>query len=353
MAEPTEAAAAPAEATEAIAPGLLTDDSTAIERIASLLDDAGDEIKRPEAPAKAAESVKESPEPGDAAPPEGAPSGDDVAGEPAEVPLIAAPLSWDEKAKEVFRSMTPHQQQIVAEREAARDTEVRRRQNEIADQRKALDAEQAKISTERSGYVQQLNNFLTTAGQQFQDEFGSIDWNRLATEDPAAFVLKKHQFDQKQRHLATADAERVRLESEAATERANAHTGYLAKQRELLIEAIPEFGDSEKAPKLRGQLVTLLQSNGYTPKEIEGLTDHRMVKILAQAVKDAEQVKVVTEQRAKTATKVAAAPPKVAEPTKPAPGKEEQSSQKSTALKRQLGKETRTDRQAEILAQFL
>lgn len=351
MAEPTQAAAAPAEAAEAIAPGLLTDDSTAIERIASLLDDAGDEIKRPEAPAKAAEGDRESPEPGDAEPPEAA-IGDEGADEP-ELPAIDPPVSWDKAAKEEFKALPRHLQQTVVEREKARDTEFYRKQAEVAEQRKAVEAEQSKIAADRSGYVQKLDAFLNAAGQQFQDEFASIDWKRLAAEDPAAYVLKEFEFKQKQSALQSAAAERTRLENEAATERATAQTEYLTKQQQLLVEAVPEFGDPEKAPKLREQLVTFLQSNGYTPKEISGLTDHRMVKILAQAAKDAEQVKLVKEQRAKTATKVAAAPPKVAEPTKPAPGKEEQSSQKSTALKRQLSKETRTDRQAEILAQIL
>jgi hypothetical protein len=349
MADETQAAAGAAASAEPVSTDNITDTAAAAERIAGLLDDAGDEIKRPDAPEAAAESDKESPEPGDTAPSEETPSGDEEAGEPAEVPLIAAPLSWDEKAKEAFKALPPHLQQTVAEREKARDAEIRRGQNEIAEQRKAIEAEQSKISTERTGYVQQLNNFLATAGQQFQDEFASIDWNRLAAEDPAAFVLKKHQFEQKQSVLRTADDERARLENQTAEDRKKAQAEHIAAQHKLLVEKVPEFADPAKAPKLRQEIVAYLQANEFTAEEIGGLTDARTVKI----IRDAMRVKAMDEARAKTAVKVAAAPPKVAEPTKPGPSKEEKGVADRKAALSQLGKARSTDQQARLLERFL
>jgi hypothetical protein len=349
MADEIQPAAAPAAGAETTISGPITDTATAVDLIAGLLDDAGDEIKRPDAPAAAAEDNNESPEPGDAALPEGAPSGDDAAGEPAETSLIDPPLSWDEKAKEAFKALPPHLQQTVAEREKARDAEIRRGQNEIAEQRKAVEAEQAKISSERTGYVQQLTSFLTVASQQFQDEFANIDWNRLAADDPAAFVQKKFLFEQKQAAINTAATERARLENEAAEGRKQAQSDYLVSEHKALLEKAPVFADEKKAPEVKAKVVSYLKDKGFTPQEINGLTDHRTMLVIL----DALEVRSVRENRAKTTAKVAAAPPKVAEPTKPGPSKEEKSSTERAALVRQLGKARTTDQQAKLLASIL
>lgn len=347
MAEENQAAA-PAVGNEPVASGPITDTASAVDRIMGLLDDDGDEIKKtPEAPVAAAEG-SESPEPGDTDPPEEASIGDEEAADPA-TPTIEPPQSWDKEAKEAFKALPPHLQQVVAEREKARDAEVRRGQNEVADQRKAIEAEQSKISTERTQYAQQLNNFLLNASQQFQDEFGAVDWAKLSREDPAAYVEKEFQFKQKQHTLNVAAAEQKRLNDQAVKDQNDAHTASLRREQELLVEKVPAFKDPTKAKQIKENAVAYLMDKGFTPAEISGLNSHRLMMV----VLDALEVTSVRATRAKTATKVAAAPPRVAEPTKPGPSKGEKTAADRTALVRQMSKARSTDDQAAILLRAL
>jgi len=60
---------------------------------------------------------------------------------------------------------------------------------------------------------------------------------------------------------------------------------HLAQEMQKLQQAIPEFGDREKATQLRQAILETGQSYGYAPEELNEVADSRAVRILHDAMK--------------------------------------------------------------------
>jgi hypothetical protein len=81
------------------------------------------------------------------------PSGETQATEPeGNLPPIEPPRSWTTEEKERFKSLPRELQAYLSEREQERDRDVRRRQNEAADERKAAQAEREAVARARQQY---------------------------------------------------------------------------------------------------------------------------------------------------------------------------------------------------------
>jgi hypothetical protein len=77
-------------------------------------------------------------------------------------------------------------------------------------------------------------------------------------------------YDQAQRHNA--------LQEQARKEE-------LQQQTRRLIEAIPEFGDPEKAPVLQNKLLQFASKYGLSAEEVASTVDARLVQVLYDAYK--------------------------------------------------------------------
>ena len=75
------------------------------------------------------------------------------------------------------------------------------RSREVAEQQKALQsaiAEQQQAITQRMQYAEDMANVANLA---LMNEYNGINWDELAQNDPAEFVAKQHQFQQRQGQL--------------------------------------------------------------------------------------------------------------------------------------------------------
>jgi hypothetical protein len=63
-----------------------------------------------------------------------------------------------------------------------------------------------------------------------------------------------------------------------------AHQAHLQEQMSELQQAIPDFSDAKKAPKMKEKLVKQGMVEGYTAEEIGGISDHRAMKVLHKAM---------------------------------------------------------------------
>ena len=72
--------------------------------------------------------------------PETAPAEAPDEAEPAEQPPIEPPRAWSKEEKEAFLKLPRDAQEISARIASVRETEFRRAQNELAEQRKAIEA---------------------------------------------------------------------------------------------------------------------------------------------------------------------------------------------------------------------
>ena len=200
---------------------------------------------RPAANAEAAPPAHDSAAtaPADAAPPvqpEATGEATESAEPPAEQAPIEPPRSWTKEARERFAALPRATQEYLASREQDRDRELRRSQNEAAEQRKALEAERQKAEQARVQYETALPSMLATLQQHQAGEFSDIksivDVERLAREDWPRYVL----WDAQQKRIASAQQQLASTAQRQDQERQIRLDEYVQRERGVLIEKVPE-----------------------------------------------------------------------------------------------------------------
>lgn len=239
----------------------------------------------------------------DAAPEDTQPSGDESETEPAAEdgqPPIEAPLSWSTEAKETFKALPREAQQVIADRERARDVEVRRSQNEAAEIRKAVETERQQYAAQLQNVMALTANFDPVIAQGLQ-----TDWAKLAAEDPSGYIAQKAAFDDRVQKLQAGQAQLNALNQKQLTER-------LQAEDKALVEKIPEWADPEKGKAELSSITTKAKSlYGISPEEIGRLADHRVILVLRDAAKYHD---LMAAQKAAKAKQVQTPPKRVQKP---------------------------------------
>jgi len=226
--------------------------------------------------------------------PEADPGEEPEAAEPAEEqPPIEPPRSWTKAEKERFQSLPRETQEYLHTREQERERDFRRSQNEIAEQRKAMEAERQKAEQLRQQYEAKLPQVMQTIQETgpFSDIRSMADLEKLQVEDPFRFqAYQLHQWK-----LQTAQADLQEAESRKAQERQSQWAQHVQKENELAAEYIPELADKDKAEKLTSRVAKeLLPELGFKDSELNALAsgkeklsiyDHRVQRLLADALK--------------------------------------------------------------------
>jgi hypothetical protein len=215
--------------------------------------------------------------------------------EPEESPPIEPPRSWTKAEKERFQSLPRETQEYLHTREQEREREFRRSQNEIAEQRKAAQAERETAEKVRQQYEAQLPALMQTLLDAQQSSFADIksvaDVERLQAEDPFRFQAWQVQ----QMKLQAAHAETERVNGEKLRAQQSEWKTHVQKENELAAEYIPDLADKVKGPALTNRVATeLLPELGFKDSELADLAsgktrlsiyDHRVQRLLADAVK--------------------------------------------------------------------
>jgi hypothetical protein len=252
----------------------------------------------PEADAPVAEPAPESPQGESAAPPDQEAPGEQQtqADEPeAEtLPPIEPPRSWTKDEQERFKTFPRELQAYLSEREQERDRDLRRRQNEAAEARKAIEAEQAAAAKARQEYEAKIPQLLQTLQQQQASEFADIrthaDLQRMAAEDPVRYL----KWDAHQKQLSAVAEEAQAAHQRQVQEAVQSWQKFCANEDKLIADKLPDLADPAKAPKLRESAVKVLTDHGFTEQELAEawngqlaipLRDHRIQLLIHDAVK--------------------------------------------------------------------
>lgn len=231
----------------------------------------------------------------EAAPPAEESSGEtDQADEPADVPPLDPPRSWTKEDKELFTALPRESQQRLIDLDRARELEVRRGQNEAAEQRKALEAERKAAEQERQKYEAELPNLLQTIQRYAASEFGDIkssdDARKLAVEDPARYV----QFLALQQEYARAADIQRQAQARMESEQSKAFETFKTEETKKFLDKAPEFADPAKASQLQTEARALFDDVGLTSDEFDALAagksgisihDHRVQLIVRDALR--------------------------------------------------------------------
>ena len=240
---------------------------------------------------------------------------------PGTLEPLEAPRSWSKEWKEEFQTYPREAQEKILAREQERDTAVRRGQNEVAEQRKALEAERWQNSQARQQYeaalpalLQQL--YAAQAGE-FPDIRTQLDVERMARDDWPRYA----RFDAHQKKIAYAQQQQVAA-SQRQYQEYQTQWGRFARDEDAkFLEQAPDMSNPDTAKKVSEGAIKLLADIGFSNEDLGklwsgqasvSLRDHRLQLIIRDALRYRE---------AKTAlpkAQVKATAPKVQRPGSPA-----------------------------------
>ena len=172
---------------------------------------------------------------------------------------------------------------------------------DVAEARKQVEAQQSEISQA----TQQLNYLIQAAQQGAFVPPTPPDAAMLQT-DPIGYMEQKAKFDQ-QAAQYNQNLTLYQQQQQAAQQRQQAdYQSYLAEQRTLLHQAIPELADESKSPAIQQKMADVGMSfYRFTQEELQGLSDSRFGKALYDLMKYQE----LLSAKEKVIVKAKKAPP--------------------------------------------
>lgn len=262
------------------------------------------------APAEPVEQPEEIPAQAEDAAPveEQAPGETTETPEPEAIPPIEPPRSWTKEAKERWQALPRETQEYLAEREQERDREVRRSQNEAAEQRKAIQAQQEAAEKARQQYEAALPTLMQTLQDAQAGAFSDIktvdDVTRLAAEDPFRYL----QWQAHQTKMQAVQQEMQRAEQRKGEEQHSKWAEHVQREEQLFKESLTD-ADRAKLKDFQSEAPAFLEAKGFTQKELADLAtgkdrlsiyDRRVQSLILDGIK---------YQAAQKATKTVAAKP--------------------------------------------
>ena len=162
-------------------------------------------------------------------------------------------------------------------------TDYTKKSQAVAEERKAVEAEKARIEEARylrDQYAERLQVIEQMLNQQPEAE--NLDY--LKETDPIGYAVKVAELSQREKQLAQVQAERQRIAMQQDQERQEQLGHVIQAEARKLAEAIPEYADPQKGEVARRELREFGQKLGFSEQELAGIYDSRQVLTLWKAM---------------------------------------------------------------------
>ena len=165
-----------------------------------------------------------------------------------------------------------------------RQRDYTRKTQELAEQRKALEAKETDIERERAQYAQMLPALQQRLEQKEQEP----DWDTLYDTDPKMAAKAERQWrkeqEEREAQIAAVQSEQQRVQKLQQEKMQQMQEQYVTQQREMLPDIIPEWRDSKVAAQEATQIRDFLLGEGFTEQDISGLANATLVKLARKAM---------------------------------------------------------------------
>ena len=162
-----------------------------------------------------------------------------------------------------------------------RQSDYTRKTQQVAEQRKAAEAELAEASAQRQRYAEQLATVQQALSQQ---EPTQEYWDQLYQSDPLEYTRQRDLMRERKDALEQVQIEQKRIQDEQHAQLQAAAQKRLAEEQERMKELIPEWLDPEVAQREKNQVVTYAQRVGYSDEELAQVSDARAVSLIRKAM---------------------------------------------------------------------
>ena len=193
--------------------------------------------------------------------------------EPDDEPTYSVKVAGEEKELTLTELKTLAQQ----------GADYTKKTQQVAEQRKALEAESVAIDQARQlrdAYAERLQAMEQLLSSPEQSE--NLEY--LKESDPIGYAVKVAELSQQKEQLQAIQAERYRIAEQQQAEQQHALQGYIAQQAARLSEVLPEYSDPVKGEKLRSELRSFAKDIGFSDQELSMVRDSRQVLALHKAM---------------------------------------------------------------------
>jgi len=185
---------------------------------------------------------------------------------------------------------------------AAGQAAINKRFQEVADARKQIQQHAAALQQQQQQVVQ-LHQQAQNGGLQ-----APIPPTRdLFESDPIGYMEEKLKYDESKAQYDQNMYQLQNVQNHRAQAQQEAHQTYLQEQAQVLTQFIPEIADPKKGEAIKNALVETGVSYGFTPEEMQNVTDARYVR----ALNDARKYRDLVAKRKSTQSKGEKARPMV------------------------------------------
>ena len=163
----------------------------------------------------------------------------------------------------------------------SRQQDYTRKTQELSQQRKTIEQQQAELAQRDAIYSQLLPKMEAQLKGELANE---PDWNALYEDDPVGYVREKQLWDEKKEKLSAVSAEQQRLQQEALAKQQEQIAKAVEYGNKRLLEIIPEWQNPEVAAKEKAAISEYaMRELEYTPEEIQQVYDYRALLGLRNA----------------------------------------------------------------------
>jgi hypothetical protein len=185
----------------------------------------------------------------------------------------------------------------------SRTADYTRKTQEIAENRKAVEADRQKIEEAarlRDTYAQRLSVIEQMLSQGDKAE----DLTALKESDPIGYAVRVAEQTERDRQLVAVRAEQSRISQQQQAEQQERLNAHLQAEGLKLQEAIPEMSDPAKGQTIRADIRNYAKKIGFSDQELSQVYDSRAVTALYKAM----QYDKLTAGKQDAVKKVAQAP---------------------------------------------
>ena len=236
------------------------------------------------------------------------------------------------------------EQVAEAYKNGLRQADYTQKTQQVAEQRKAAEAEAAKAREERNQYAQGLQKTAALLEAQLQEQ-QNIDWPKLLESDPVEYLRQQHLAQTRQAQLQQLAQQHEQIQLQSKAEYEAGMKSFVEGQRAELVAKIPEWKDEAKLRAGATELRDYLKSQGLTEQEIFSVTDHRAI---VQSYKAMKYDQMIAKASA-AAKKIDNTPQRVLRPA----GGESNQIDKRTAAYQRLSKSGRVEDAGAVFASLI
>lgn len=220
-------------------------------------------------------------------------------------------LGLSEDGQIVVRVKVNGENKEVSLTEAIQGTQYRaandQKAQELSEQRKSFDTERHAVAQEFSNRLQQVQGIGQMLEQKLMADYQNTDWQALRVSDPAEFVARQHDFQQRQNELQQAGqviGQQMRQQQEQADQQwQQERSQILSSERQNMVNSVPEWSDEGVMKKELGQLVEYGRSLGFPDEDLSNVIHNRELQVLRKAFLY-DQGQTVAEKKVKKSPKM-------------------------------------------------